>query len=334
MQVLGVSGGNGVILSPFKNNLIGNIEGRAAFKTPGDIQWESNFRGIPLYKSLAQFDKKNLLGKNKPLIIVGAPDCGHSSQLALSRRKGFSDPKENVSLKEYIEAVNKLKPLMFFMENLPALIKTYGEDSLRSVFPGYSLKFFVCPMSRFGNSQVSRVRLVIVGYLTDVINPIIKLPRRDRYSLKTCGELLGGLPKKSIKRGHVREPDNTIISIYSKKKMAVGDIKLLWQTKFKNRRDWPVEGRNFKTAPAVYRNQDSDYPRTARRANRQFNHSGEMMSPRELARIQGVPDKFKIHISKSGGKLSYWINKGRTTVTKCPPYEMGLWIKKQIIKNL
>ena len=47
LQVLGVNGGNGIILHPFKNQLIRNIEPRGVFKTPGNAQWKLNFKDIP-----------------------------------------------------------------------------------------------------------------------------------------------------------------------------------------------------------------------------------------------------------------------------------------------
>jgi asparagine synthase (glutamine-hydrolysing) len=50
----------------------------------------------------------------------------------------------------------------------------------------------------------------------------------------------------------------------------------------------------MKNLPGVYRNLANEYPLTARKQNRQFNSLGYIMSPRELARIQGLPDDFKI----------------------------------------
>lgn len=58
---------------------------------------------------------------------------------------------------------------------------------------------------------------------------------------------------------------------------------------------------------------------TARKADRQFKWNGLPMSPRELARIMGIPDKFKIHIEED--RKNYWINKGRLIVTQTFPYE-------------
>jgi site-specific DNA-cytosine methylase len=150
--------------------------------------------------------------------------------------------------------------------------------------------------------------------------------------LKTSGQLINDLRfvYPSLKLGHVREKDNTLITIYAGKKVKVGEIKKIWLTKHLNEKRLPVEGRNFTSAPGVYKNLEEDYPATARKQNRQFNHFGEMMSPRELARIQGLPDEFKIAMDDAN--IQYWINKGRATIAKCPPYEVGTYIKRKLIK--
>lgn len=69
---------------------------------------------------------------------------------------------------------------------------------------------------------------------------------------------------------------------------------------------------------------------TARKADRQFRPDGTIMSPGELAVIQGYPAKYKIFcIDTDNPKIrNYWINKGRVSVTKGPSYEIGLWFKK------
>jgi len=152
--------------------------------------------------------------------------------------------------------------------------------------------------------------------------------------LQLCGELLANLPKVNSKEGkdicHVNEDkDNTgstIITLYAGFKASLKEIKENWV--YEDWTRWMVEGRNFSTAPGSYRNRDSEYPSTARKSNRQFNHNGDMMSPRELARIQGVPDKFKLWYEED--KHNYCINKARATVAKTPPYEIGQWVKKQL----
>lgn len=333
IRILAVNGGNGVIVYPFKNNkfeILANIEPRGVFRTPKEVQWQLNFEDVPLFRELPQ--KMGAVD-----VIIGAPDCGHSSILSYSRAKKFSDPKENKSLSLFITSVKEYQPKMFFMENLGALLKNYGEKDLKKAFKNYHLKILDGPVSNYGNSQIHRKRLLIVGlnkaYPKKFLSKV-QLPELNVALLKTSGQLISDLiplyPNYNL--CHVREPDNTVITIYAGKKMKVGQIKKDWLTINAFNKRLPVEGRNFTSAPGVYRNLEDDYPATARKQNRQFNHLGEMMSPRELARIQGIPDTFKLAFSEANSQ--YWINKGRVTVTKCPPFEMAEFMKLVAIKTL
>jgi site-specific DNA-cytosine methylase len=332
IKVLGVCGGGGVILYPFLHKsfkLLANIEPRGIFGTPQQVQWKLNFNDIPLYRGLAEL-------YSEVDVIVGAPDCGHSSILSYSRAKKFADAKDNKSLTLFIKAVQETyTPKMFIMENLEALLKNYGEEDLKEAFSNYNIKLINGPVSNFGNSQIHRKRLLVIGVRKDLPKKLLKawyLPELNMDALKTCGQLINDLRfvYPSLKLGHVRENDNTFITIYAGKKLKVGEIKKIWLTKHLYEKRLPVEGRNFTSAPGVYKNLEEDYPATARKQNRQFNHFGEMMSPRELARIQGLPDEFKIAMDDAN--IQYWINKGRTTVSKTPPHELAVYIKRTLIK--
>lgn len=331
ITILGVCGGNGVILYPFLSKsfkLIGNIEPRGVFGTPQNIQWKLNFKDIPLYKTIIDLPS--------PDVIIGAPDCGHSSILSYSRAKAFSDAKDNPSLTIFIQAVQtKYLPKVFVMENLVALIKNYGEGDLEQAFSNYNLTFINGPVSNYGNSQIHRKRLLLIGVRKDLPKGYLKLfslPLLEFNKLKTCGELINDLFSQypNPKLCHVREDNNTVITIYAGKKMKVGQIKKMWMEEHTFDKRLPVYGRNFTSAPGVYKNLEDDYPATARKQNRQYNHFGEMMSPRELARIQGLPDEFKIAFEERNAQ--YWINKGRVTVTKTPPLEMAKYVKRKLIK--
>ena len=50
LKVLGVCGGQGALLFPFRDKLIGNIEPRGVFHTGREEQWKANFKGIPFLK--------------------------------------------------------------------------------------------------------------------------------------------------------------------------------------------------------------------------------------------------------------------------------------------
>ena len=318
MSILSVCGGNGVILFPFRRHLIANIEPRTAFKTPDNVQWKLNFDKIPLYKDLSRF-----YTDFDPLpeldLIIGAPDCGHSSILGLSRNKVYSDPRDNESLNMFFKAVTDLQPKVFVMENLNKFLETVTKSDLRERFSEYKLIFHNMSVSAFGNSQINRVRLLVIGVRRDTgLNPSVFRDIIQMGELKYCDELLKGLVYGE--KCHIREDISTPITLYAGFKTTAEEIRKRWGDT--NWTRWKVEGRNFTTAPGVYRNLADHYPNTARKANRQYNSEGLMMSPRELARIMGIPDEFEIWQANS----SLAINKGRLTATKGAVYEVGLWV--------
>jgi site-specific DNA-cytosine methylase len=316
--VLGICGGSGVILHAFQKELIANIEPRAIFHSKGEKQWGMNF-SAPMLRNEESFK----LIKDPVEVIIGAPDCGHSSVLALSRAKVNTNPWDNESVNLYFKGVERFKPKVWVMENLPGFLEGVQPDDIAKALGNYHIHTHIGPVSEFGNSQVDRVRLTLVGFRKDLVikkkYPVT--PTRD-YDLQDCDTLLDGLNYcGDIKVGHIREDLEDSITLYAGYKDTLENIRKEWL--FRGTRRWTVVGRNFTTAPGVYLNMGDDYPKTARKANRQFNKYGLMMTPRELARIQGVPDDFGIYIDKD--EKGYWINKGRASVTKCPPYEWGVW---------
>lgn len=321
MKTIGICGGNGVILHPFKQNLIANIEPRSIFHTKGDKQWCANFSS-PIYKDRIP---ESLYRENIDLLI-GAPDCGHSSILALSRAKTYGVAKDNKSLTLYLKSVLDFNPKIWVMENLPKLLSQISKKAFRKRYKNYRLIFHEVSVEAFGNSQVNRKRLLIIGIRKDIKYPELYKGLSNTYKvnkIRPSGKLIEDLPNYDIELGQVRENINDVITLYSRYKATLKEIRKWWIDNPDESR-WIVENRNFKNAPGVYRNLYNRYPNTARKANRQFKHNGLTMSPRELARIQGVPDSFKIYVEED--KLYYWINKGRATVTKTPPYEIGLWL--------
>lgn len=328
MKVLGVCAGNGVMVYPLKRYLIGNVEPRYVFYTKDNTQWKLNFGDIPMVQDVENWPEAD--------IIIGHPDCGHSSILSYSRKKSLSDPKDNESLTLFLTSIKKVQPSVFLMENLPKLLDTYSEDDWGDMFPEYNFWFFIDSVSEFGNSQKTRVRLLVIGINREKTKGITnKLQYHLSHiykvnNIRPAEDLLIGLGKENPKIGHIREDINSIITMYSGFKISLKDVQQYW-LRNPNENRWAAKDRKFSTAPAVYINRRRSLPMVARKANRQFNHQGLQMTPRELARIQGVPDKFKIYIDTTAP--IYWINKGRTTVTKCPPYEVGKWFARQLKKH-
>lgn len=328
MKILGINGGNGVILYPFRRHLMGNIEIRPIFKTPGDAQWKLNFPDIPLVNK-----ESKMIQFETPDVIVGAPNCGHSSILALSRAKKLADPKEDKSFNLFIDSILHYQPKLFMMENLTKMLEMVTLRDWKELLPGY--KFIVHDEScmAWGNSQKTRKRLVLIGirksafrkempYVLDHFSNIYMVNKPKPFD-----ELVFDLEEEDIQFGHVREDIEEVITMYSGYKLSLKEAQKFWLKNLTTKR-WPVYDRKFTTAPGVYRNIEGEFPAVARKANRQFNIMGLQMSPRELARVQGIPDKFKILMDIS--RKNFYINKARATVTKTPPYEIGRWFYKQL----
>ena len=326
MKVLGINGGNGVMLYPFKNRLICNIEPRAVFHTKENHQWELNFKGIPLIKKAQLPDFKRVD------VILSHPDCGHSSMLAFSRAKKMGKPKENISVGLFFESLVKYKPKLFLMENLSKFIENYGEEGLKAALTLYNLVFHHISVSELGNSQKGRHRLLIIGVRKDLPKFISKvfLNLYRVNELKASGMLIRGLNQPDPNLCHIRESDKDIITLYAGYKDVIENIRKEWVTTRALKKRWDTPDKKFSTAPGVYKNLEFELPATVRPSNRQYNHRGEMMSPRELARIQGVPDQFKLYCDTKVPK--YCINKGRVTVTKTPPMEVSVWFYMQTMK--
>ena len=330
MKIIGVNGGNGVLLYPFRKNLIGNIEIRPVFKTPNNIQWKLNFGDIPLYNHPEDMTKFSQCD-----VVIGAPNCGHSSVLAYSRAKMLSDPLKDESLDLFIMSILYYKPKIFLMENLPKVLDMVSEDVWEKTFPNYELVFNQGSVMNWGNSQKTRTRLVLIGinksYYKDQVS-YLQYHFSNVYrvnELKKSGDLLKGLDDENPDIGHIREDIDDTITMYAGFKISLKKAQKFWLENHKLKR-WPVTDKKFTTAPGVYRNLIDDFPAVARKANRQFNHNGLQMSPRELARVQGIPTRFKIWVDEN--RKGFCINKGRATVTKCPPYEIGKWFSKQLKK--
>jgi len=334
MRILGVNAGNGVLVYPMRRHLVANFEPRPIFKTPDDIQWKLNFKATLLNKTFDLYNRGNNEYLSDIDAVISAPDCGHSSILAYSRAKKLSNPKDNHSFNVFIQSILITKPKVFLMENLVKMLEMFTEDQFRETFPDYQLIFYSESVSAWGNSQKNRKRLVLIGLRKPHFGENISKIQYHFSNLymvnpiQTCKELTWDLVGvEDMEIGHVRENISDIITLYSGKKLTLKKIQKFW-LKNPTLKRWPVKDRNFTTAPGVYRNLDNSFPAVARKANRQFNQEGLQLTPRELARIQGVPDRFKLYMDED--RLGFCINKARTSVTKTPPYEIGKWFYCQL----
>lgn len=329
MNVLGVCAGQGALLFPFRKHLIGNIEVRGVFHTPGEEQWKANFGNIPFYKGfcLQEFDEK-------VDIIISSPDCGASSVMRLSKVKELGNPKDNRSLNLVTAAILEYKPKIFLIENLPRLLSLLPKDFFEETFKDYKLVFHERSVSDYGNSQVSRKRLIVIGvhkktgkkYL-NAFNEVfqVKTPTITRNLLNDYQNPLNyNIPlDKTLAMYDYRK-------LPAKKNLTVRKIQLLWNSDFKNEKKWPIKTAKMSTLPGVYQLELDKPPLTLRPADRQFRPDGYPLGINDFKAIMGFPKQFKIYIDQEN--YLYWLNKARYTIAKGSVYEVGLWFKKCLKK--
>ena len=329
MNVLGVCAGQGALLFPFRKHLIGNIEVRGVFHTPGEEQWKANFGDIPFYKgyNLPQFEER-------VDVIISSPDCGASSIMRLSKVKELGNPKDNRSLNLVTAAILEYKPKIFLIENLPRLLSLLSRDFFEKTFKDYKLIFHERSVSDYGNSQVSRKRLIIIGvhkktgkkYL-NAFNEVfqVKTPTITR-------ELLFESPYGS----NYNIPIEKTLAMYdyrklpAKKNLTVRKIQLLWNSDFKNEKKWPIKTAKMSTLPGVYRLELDKAPLTLRPADRQFRPDGYPLGILDFKAIMGFPKAYKIFMDE--GNYLYWLNKARYTIAKGSVYEISVWFKRCLKK--
>ena len=333
MNILGVSAAQGALLFPFlhskKYKILANIEPRGVFHTSCESQWKLNFGDIPFYRGfcLQEFDEK-------VDIVVASPDCGIASIMRLSKVKELGNPKDNRSLNLVTAAILEYKPKIFLIENLPRLLSLLPKDFFEETFKDYKLVFHERSVSDYGNSQVSRKRLIVIGvhkktgkkYL-NAFNEVfqVKTPTITR-------KLLFESPYGS----NYNIPIEKTLAMYdyrklpAKKNLTVRKIQLLWNSDFKNEKKWPIKTAKMSTLPGVYRLELDKAPLTLRPADRQFRPDGYPLGILDFKAIMGFPKAYKIFMDE--GNYLYWLNKARYTIAKGSVYEISIWFKRCIKK--
>lgn len=329
LKILGVCAGQGALLFPFRDQLLANIEPRPVFHTKNEEQWKLNFGEIPFIRS---YEVPNY----RPDIIISSPDCGSSSIMRLSKKKTLGKPQENKSINLVIRSIQELKPKIFLIENLPRLLNFIQPSEFSELFPDYKLVYHEASVSEYGNSQISRKRLLIIGihnrhgkkYL-DAFNNKFKV--KELKVTRNLLEAAYSLPNYMI-------PKNKVLAMYDYRKLpkkinlTVEEIQNLWANDFKSEKKWPIKTAKMSTLPGVYRLEADKAPLTLRPADRQFRPDGWPLGIEDFKNIMGFPKRYKIYmkIGSTNEEYLYWLNKARYTIAKGACYEIGIWFKKCI----
>ena len=258
--------------------------------------------------------------------------------MRLSKVKQLGDPKDNKSLNMVLEAIQFLKPTVFVIENLPKLVTLLPLEFFERSAPEYKLIYHHRPVSDYGNSQVSRKRLMIIGIRKDskkfkkLFDEVFQV-----NTLKVSRKLLEVAQFNGNEANWMPPLDKTLAmydyrKLPEKKVLTVKKIHKLWSNDFKDEKKWPIKTAKMSTLPGVYRLEADRPPLTLRPADRQFRPDGWPLGIQDFKNIMGFPKEYELYMDHE--RFLYWLNKARYTLAKGACYEAGLWFKRCLEKAL
>ena len=253
--------------------------------------YDANFPNTALIKDIKSIKQKDIKEKipDHDILLAGFP-CQPFSKAGVSKRKslkmklGLEDKKQGDLFFNILEIINKKKPKAFILENVENL-KTYSDGSvLEKILKGLRQYYYVptpeiIDAQDFGLAQ-RRKRIFIVGFLDK--NSDFKYPEPTYEKTKVA----------------------YFLDKYPKKKYIISD--LLWKSHQKRKIRNKKAGKGFGYKLTYPKDK---YTRTI--SSRYFKDGGEcliyrgenrnprLLSPREVFRLQGFPENFKIPVSNT-----------------------------------
>lgn len=280
-----------------------------------------------IIRDIAKVKSKDLANDQEIDVIVGGPPCqGFSMAGRRIRKKGvFLDDPRNELFKEFHRIVNDLKPKVFVMENVPAILNMEGgaiRDEIIKLFTeiGYKTDVKILLAAEYGVPQL-RKRAVFIGNCLG-IDPKEFFPNKTHgpdtsKPYITIADAILDLPRVDAGSGMFESDyqDNTTLSEYQKKRRGKSNklynhqsanhdpriIELLKNIKQgQGRINIPkylqtksvhsgAFGRLNKNKPAYTITTRFDTPSVGR-VTHPISHRS--LTPREAARIQSFDDNF------------------------------------------
>lgn len=262
-------------------------------------------------------DNANKLGVN---MIIGGPPC---QGFSLKGKKLGLEDSRNFLFKEYYNIVEKIKPKVFVMENVKALIACengYFINEIKKLFQdlGYFVNYDILNSKNFGIPQ-NRERAIIIG--CNIKNIPLPIPQKNtlvtiKDAISDLNYLNSGegtfeseykLPAQSQYQKILRENSNKLFNhiATNHKQIAIDKLKLIPPGGSKN--NLPTELRGNQKFSNTWSRLvwDNISPTIDTRfdtpSNGQNSHPclNRAITPREAARIQSFNDNFIFYGSKT-----------------------------------
>lgn len=260
-------------------------------------------------------------------MIVGGPPCqGYSNK---GKKLGLADPR-NFLFREYLSLVKEIKPEIFIIENVKALLSTsngwFRNEIINAIKTlGYYVEFGVLNAANYGVPQARERAIFICSKYKSISlpQPLSKKITTVRDAISDIAYLESGegkfkqdyktsalTPYQKLMRQDSRGLFNHVASKH--KQVAIDKLKLIPPEKGKECLPKELRGKQkFKTTWGRLR-WDETSPTIDTRfdaaSNGTNNHPflNRAITPREAARLQSFDDKFifygsKVHVRKQIG---------------------------------
>ena len=216
LKVFNIYGGVGSMSIPSQElgmKVVGNFETRKYFYQTNDYTGETTFSRYFNAPMFADMEKAKIeLGDDlKDLDIVFAhPACGANSPIRATSKERLLREGDNVRLGDMpktAELICDLQPKFFVIDNLPPIVSFFTAKHWNDIFPGYDIFFEYISNYHYGNSQLKRRRLFIIGAKKEfkyVFQP------GEAFGMHTTRDFIKGLPrdKPIFEKNHTFYNDN------------------------------------------------------------------------------------------------------------------------------
>jgi site-specific DNA-cytosine methylase len=309
---------------------------KAEFKVVGNIDWrnyyhtgtfEHNFKKGFMIKRLGDLTKEQVEDLKGVDLIMGHTECGNFSQLNAKVNDDCGNPGD---IPEFVEAIRKLKPRFFAMDNLPKSLIAFTALMWRKELKDYDIFFEWISNYNYGNIQKFRKRLFVIGARKE--EKFVFVPGETENS-STVWDMIGDIPKDALNHKRKKPSDRTHISnIVKGRPLTVKEA----QEEFKKVR--PGECLSYKGKDGTMKKKigirvtlKDSHGFVLDGGECSFHPVNRMpLTCRERARIQGCPDDFEFILTEGQECGSKMIKQ----TGKFMPVQFCEYISKQIAAHI
>lgn len=161
LTAIGIESGIGSMLIGAKQEgfkVVGNVESRRQFHT-GTFQYNFGW-------AFMEYDLKKVITKIPKIdLLMSHPSCGKFSSMGWANSNGKQDiSEEHGSFELVISSINLIGPRFFLVDNLPRALEASPLNWWASKLPDYKLNVELVHNYGYGNVQLKRDRVFIMGW--------------------------------------------------------------------------------------------------------------------------------------------------------------------------